>query len=327
MNSLKTENLISIVIVNWNGKQWLNKCLTSLSKQSYKNTEIIVVDNGSTDGSVNYIMKNFPKVKIIKNKVNLGFPSANNLGVKESKGKYLLLINQDVWVENDFIQALYDYFQSHKFTVISPIERNYEYKRNHVFNSTIDIVGSPASYQTGYRKDKLFFMSVAYLCKKSDYLETLGFDDNYFAYYEDVDWFWRMSLMGKKFGYVDNVFIYHAGAGGSGKGIKYRMFLWRNQNALQTLLKNYSAISLIFVLPLYFVQNLAEMLIFLLILKPQIAYSYIQGWIFNLQHLKLIIQKRRWVQKHRVVGDFEIIKKMYFGIGKLSLLKDYLNKS
>ncbi len=323
MNSRKNNELISIVIVNWNGKKWLKKCLISLSNQTYKNTEIIIVDNGSEDDSVNYIKNYFPKIKVIKNKKNLGLPKANNKGVKMSKGKYLLLINTDVWVEKNFLSKLFLFYKKNDFSVISPLVRKYDKNKDLVNLPNIDITASPAYFFPISRKNKLFYLSSCYFCSKKEYLETLGFDNNYFAYYEDVDWFWRLNLLNKRFDYVENVFIYHAGAGSTGKGINYNMFLYRNQNALQTLLKNYSFGMLLVVLPIYFLQNIFEMIFFLLILKPKVSYSYIEGWLFNIKNIKRIMKQREWIQKRRKIGDWEIIKKMYWGPAKLKMLLNY----
>lgn len=326
MNFQKNNDLISVILVNWNGKKWLNKCLNTLSNQTYKNIEIILVDNGSVDGSVNFVNTNYPNVKVLINKTNLGLSTANNRGVKFSKGKYILLINTDVWVEKNFIENLFFYYKKNYYKIISPIEKKYDKDLNLIFNTSIDPTGSPASYPPFYRTDKLFFMSVCFFCSKDVYLQTQGLDENYFAYYEDVDWFWRMSLLGKKYGYADNVFVYHAGAGSTGKGIKYKMFLYRNQNALQTLLKNYSVPTLFVILPLYIIQNIVEIMFFVLILKFDIAYSYIQGWLFNVKNINKILKKRQWIQKRRVISDWEIIKKMYWGPAKLRMLINYKNE-
>lgn len=324
MNLSKNNELVSIILVNWNGKKWLEKCLVTLTNQSYRNTEIILVDNASNDGSVDYVLKNFPDIKIIKNIKNLGLPRATNIGIKQSKGIYILLINTDTWVKNDFIENLLYFYNKYNFSVISPIVRNYDNDKTPINLPNIDLTGSPAYFFPISRKDKLFYLSSCYLCLKKEYIETLGFDENYFAYYEDVDWFWRLNLLGKKFGYAENVYVYHAGAGSTGKGLKYKIFLWRNQNALQTLLKNYSTTTLLFIIPIYLFQNLIEILFFTLILKFDIAYSYIQGWVFNVRNIKKILKKRRWIQKRRIVSDLEIMKKMYWGPAKLIMLINYL---
>ncbi len=324
MNLSKNSDLVSIVLVNWNGKKWLKKCLDSLVAQTYKSVEIILVDNASTDGSLEYVKKYFPKVRIILNKKNLGLPKANNIGVSKSKGKYLLLINTDTWVSDDFIEKLYVYHKKNDFAVISPIEKDYKGKKTNLINPTIDLTGSPAFFIHHEEKNKLFFTSVCYFCKKIDYLKTLGFDENYFVYYEDVDWFWRMSLLGIKYSYAENIYVNHAGAGATGKGINYNMFLFRNQNALQTIIKNYSFPTLVLILPLYFLQNIVEIIFFIVILKPKIAYSYIEGWLFNIKNIKVILKKRKWIQKRRKISDWEILKKMYWGPAKLKMLLNYI---
>lgn len=325
MNSLKTNNLdlVSVIIVNWNGKKWLNNCISSLNKQTYKNIEIIMVDNASTDSSVEYVEKKFPKVVIIKNKTNLGLPKANNTGVKCCHGKYVLLINNDTWVEKDFIENLLEFYSTKKYDVIAPVEKRYEKKLAFEYITSVDPTGSPV-YLPISKINKLFYLSVCFFCTKKIYLDTLGLDENYFMYYEDVDWFWRLSLLGKNFSYAKNIFVYHAGSGSTQKGVKYNTFLWRNQNTLQTLIKNYSLLMLAIVLPLYIIQNFFEIIFFLLILKPSISYSYIQGWAFNLINLKRTLVKRRWIQKNRVVGDKEILSKMSFIPGKFMMLKNHM---
>lgn len=311
------------MIVNWNGRKWLKKCLSSLSNQSYKNVEILIVDNASSDDSVGYMRKYFPDVKIIQNKANLGYPKAVNIGIRKSSGEYLLLINNDAWVDKKFIENLFNFYNSNSYSVISPISRRYNGKAAGNMLPSIDPTGTPAYFFPITKRNKLFFLSVCYFCSKSEYLNTQGFDDNHFAYFEDVDWFWRLSLLGKKFNYAENVYVYHEGAGSTGRGIKYKMFLWRNQNTLQTLIKNYSSISLLVILPVYFMQNIAEIVLFLVILRPHIAFSYIEGWWFNIKSLQYILRKRKWIQERRKISDLEIVKKMYLGPAKLKMLLSY----
>src|SRR5258708_4829328 len=93
--------LVSVIIQNWNGIDLLKICLPSLSKQTFKDFEVILVDNGSKDGSVEFIEKKFPKFKIIKLLKNIGFSPAVNRGIKMAKGKYIVLINNDTRVDRD----------------------------------------------------------------------------------------------------------------------------------------------------------------------------------------------------------------------------------
>lgn len=318
---------VSVVIVNWNGKEWLKKCLDSLLNQTYKELEIILIDNASSDDSVQYVKKNYNNITLIQSKKNLGLTNGINLGIEKCKGKYILLVNNDVWMENDFIQKIYEFYKKNNYSVIAPEEKRYDKSQDFLCNTTIDITGSPAYFIPTYSKpDKIFYLSVCFFCSKREYLDSGGLDKDFFMYNEDVDWFWRLSLFGKKFTYVKDVFIYHAGAGSTGSGIKYNTFLWRNQNSLQMLIKNYSISMLFITLPIYLLQNIFEILFFILILKPKIAFSYIQGLVFNIRNLRRTIRKRRWIQSRRIVGEFEIIKKMYVGFGKLLFLKNYLKR-
>jgi GT2 family glycosyltransferase len=318
------KKLITVFTVNWNGKKWLEKFLKSLEAQTYNNLEILVVDNNSTDDSVSYVQKNFPQVKIVQNSTNVGLAKATNIGVENSKGHYVLFINNDTWFEPDFIQMLVDYYEKNDYFVVSAIEKRYFDNEEFICNTTIDITGSPAFYiPTLSRKDKIFYLTVCFFCSKKDFVDTGRLDENFYMYYEDVDWFWRLTLLGKKFGYVPKCYIHHAGAGSTGSGLKYSTFLWRNQNTLQALIKNYSLPILILSLPLYILQNIAEIIFFVVLLKPRFALTYIQGWVFIAKNLRSILKKRRNIQKSRVVSDLEILKKMYWGSGKILLLNHF----
>jgi len=314
---------ISIIIVNWNGLKWLDKCISSLQNQTYKNIEIILVDNASTDGSTNFVEEHFPKVKVIRSTKNLGFSNGNNIGISKAKGEYILLINNDTWVENDFLNKLVDFYENNNFDIIAPRERRYDKKENfNDYNTTIDIFGHPVYLheEKGIQKQSLYLTGVCLLFSKKMYLETGSFDNNFFMYCEEVDWFWRLNLLGKKYSYADDIFVYHEGAGSTGSGIKYTTFLWRNQNTLQMLLKNYALYNLALILPIYLLLNVIEFIFFILIIKPKIAFSYIEGLLFNIQKLNIILRNRKWVQKNRKIKDSEILNKMYLGSGKLKHL-------
>ncbi|MCG2737608.1 MAG: glycosyltransferase family 2 protein, partial [Candidatus Methanoperedenaceae archaeon] len=94
----KTPPPVSVIIVNFNGKHYLKNCLSSLSAQSYPAIEVIFVDNGSGDGSVEYVRKEFPSVRIIESKKNLGFAKGNNLGIREARGELIATLNNDTEV-------------------------------------------------------------------------------------------------------------------------------------------------------------------------------------------------------------------------------------
>lgn len=321
------KNLVSIIIVNWNGQKWLNKCFNSLYSQTYKNYEIILVDNASTDDSIAFIKENYPDVIIICSQKNLGFACGNNLGIEKAKGEYILLLNNDTWVDNDFLDKMLNSFLNSDYDIMGPIEANYYTKVYTKYSIHLDYFGHFVYlYGENRRRENFYLSGVSLLFKKDIYLKSGGLDNDFFMYAEDWDWFWRLHLLKMKIYQNDNIFIYHAGAGSTGGGIKYHSFLWRNQNIPQMLLKNYAWYNLFWVLPIYFIQNLFEIFFFLLILRPKIALSYIEGWWFNFKNLRKTIEKRKLIQKNRKVGDLVIMKKMYFGFGKVNHLINYIRE-
>lgn len=109
--------LVSIIIVNWNGLAQMEKCLASLAEISYKNYEVIISDNGSTDGSLEYFNKiknKFPKFIVVKNGKNLGYAKGNNVGFKKASGELILLLNNDTIVAPGFLTPLVEILLSNK---------------------------------------------------------------------------------------------------------------------------------------------------------------------------------------------------------------------
>lgn len=318
------DNSISIIIVNYNGKKWIKNLFDSLLFQTYKNFEIIFVDNASIDGSIEFLKNNYKddRIKIIKSDKNLGFAGGNNLGIKNSRGKYILLLNNDTWVKGAFVEKLVANLINSDYDILAPQEKDYSLGDCNVSNKkTIDFFGHPVMS----KNRKTFYLSGSCLIfLRKLYEETRGMDDNFFMYFEETDWFWRLNLLNKKSSLTGDVFYYHFGSGSTSNSINYKKFAWRNRNTLQMLLKNYKWFNLLWVLPIYFVQNSFEIIFFLMILKPKIAFSYIDGWIFNAINIKEIMKKRKWIQNNRVIGDFEILKKMYIGFAKIDHLRYFI---
>lgn len=326
-----SNKLVSIIILNHNGKGFLEKCVNSVLNQTYKNIEVIFVDNASTDGSAEFIRLHFPGVKIIKNKVGLGFAGGNNSGIKNAKGELILLLSNDAWIESSFLKEVIKYYESNSFDVVAPREAKYNKSELGKYHTTLDFFGHNVflkDYGIEKKKSPFYLTGVCLLFSKRLYSDTRGLDPNFFLYFEDADWFWRLQLLKKKFTYIDNLRVYHAGAGSSGgvekKTLKYLLFLYRNQNSLQMILKNYSLSTLVWVVPLYVLQNIFEILFFLIILKPKIAYTYLLGWQFNIRNIRKILTERRWIQRNRCISDQLIFKNMYFGFGKLYHLKTFI---
>ncbi len=325
MSKTSQVELISIVIINYSGANYLANLIGAFKHQTYENLEIIVVDSGSSDGSRD-VLRVINGIKIIYSK-NLGYSSACNLGIENSLGEYVLILNSDTIVDHFFVKKLHDEFQNKKLDVIAPQEKKFNGEFLGRYTSTIDLLGYPTFlFGSEFKHIKPFYLSgVCLFCTKKLYSDTEGLDSNFFMYFEETDWFWRLNLYNKRFQYSDDVYICHAGANRK-ISINAKTSVWRNQNNMQMLIKNYSRLSLLIVLPVFIIINIFELLFFLIILKPKIAMTYPQGWIYNLKNIKPILAKRKIIQEKRTVSDFEIMKKMYKGSLKLKHLMLYLKQ-
>lgn len=222
---------VSVIIVNWNAKQLLKDCINSIYKGARDlQLEIIVVDNGSTDGSQNMVKKSFPQVILIENEKNLGFSRANNIGFKYSNGKYLLFLNPDTLVPEKTLEEAIKFmeknrdagimgckhlnpdgsFQPSAFGFI-PLTSIFAY-----------ILGLNKLFKISWLKKKSTIRTVPYtqgsflFMRRKVFQEIGQFDEGFFLYGEDVDLCKRVWDSGWKVYYYPDIFITHY-LGGSSK--------------------------------------------------------------------------------------------------------------
>lgn len=216
---------VSVIIVNWNRKKLLNACLESLIAQSFKNFEIIVVDNGSTDGSNEMIREKFRQVKLIELGKNTGFCYANNVGIKEAKSKYIALLNNDTEVEADWLSELMKTLDSnskYSFASSKMICMNDKTKIDRVADSfTTSCFMFGLGSDDNAAKEYLNSFEIFGVCGgaaffRREVFDKVGyFDERYFAYLEDLDLNLRMAHAGFKGIYVPKAIVYHLGGGTS----------------------------------------------------------------------------------------------------------------
>jgi len=249
---------VFIIILNWNGKKDTLECLSSLKKISYKNHKIVLVDNGSTDGSSEEIRKRFPKVKIIKNRKNLGFAEGSNIGIKSAlrkKTDYVLLLNNDTVVEKNFLRNLVKISEKdYKRGIVCP--KVYFYSTNKLqyaglkFNfktgkSILEGYGEKDRGQFGKEKEMDFCGGTCMLVRKSVF-ENIGLlNEKYFAYYEDNDFGFRARNAGYEIIFCPRAKIWHKisrSTGGQTNPIK-EYYMARNRI---WLMKKYSPNLIIF---------------------------------------------------------------------------------
>lgn len=234
----KHKGLVSIVIVNWNGEKYLKKCIESLLKQSYSNIEIIIIDNDSSDDSVDIINNNFKdKLKLFLNK-NTGYAGGSNKGIELSKGEFIVIANPDVVFEKNYIKnCVAKLVQDKSIGAVTGKLLKYDFEKNKKLN-VIDSVGIRFNHSrqafdidqneldTGLHEEdkRVFGVCGAAAIFKKDVLEKVKvnneyFDYDFFAYKEDIDLCWRINLYGYKCYYVHDAIAYHGRGLNSSKGI------------------------------------------------------------------------------------------------------------
>jgi len=238
---------VSVVITNWNGINFLPDCLFSLKKQSYKNFELVLADNGSTDNSVEFFKSNFPEAKIVRLEKNYGFPRIANEGIKVSEGKYVILLNNDTKADKNFIKELVSSLNKHPDCAgcTSKIIDFFDHNILRAAGDVMNTIGQafPRGFLEKVSKynnpEEVFIITGGASIYRKDVFKKIGFfDEDYFLYGEDSDWCLRAQLMGYKFWYEPKAIVYHH-CGASSKRLSkiVEYFLFRNMTI--TILKNF----------------------------------------------------------------------------------------
>lgn len=251
--------LISVVILNYNGRRHLKDCFYSLQRLDYprKKLELVLVDNASTDGSIDFMAENFPEVCVIRNQSNVGFAKGNNIGAKAAQGKYVAFLNNDTRVDKAWAQELVRPILADE-SIVCTASKMVDWE-----GKVVDFVKSVMNfYGHGHQKDLgrkniggegeepiLFPCGGSMLINREVFLETGGFDEDYFIYFEDVDLGWRLWLMGYQIILVPTATTYHHQHATMNQFFDYRKAVLYERNALYTIIKNYGQETLNKVLP------------------------------------------------------------------------------
>jgi GT2 family glycosyltransferase len=210
--------LISTVILNWNGKEYLHPCLQSVKGQTYPNIEIILVDNASTDGSIEYIKDLLSDLRLIINYRNIGYGGGNNRGIEEAKGRYIFVLNSDTEIEKRCVELLWECIETdQRIGVTTPKILLYD-RRDVIDAAGLTIYPDGLSIGRGRlepqekynQREEVFFGSGCASLFRKEMLEEIGlFDEDFFAYAEDTDLGWRARLSRWQAYYVPEAVVYH----------------------------------------------------------------------------------------------------------------------
>jgi len=244
---------IAVVILNWNGKSWLEQFLPTVILHS-KQAEIYVVDNASTDDSVSYLQKEFPNVHIVLNDGNYGFAKGYNRGLKHIDAELYCLLNSDVEVTENWLEPILQLYYNHpEIAAIQPKILSYANKDKFEFAGAaggfIDNLGYPycrgrifdeTEIDYGQYDDEyeIFWASgCAFFIRSQDFWEQNGFDERFFAHQEEIDLCWRLNNSGRKIYYTSKSKVYHVGGGTLNKQSPQKTYL-NFRNNLTMLAKN-----------------------------------------------------------------------------------------
>lgn len=209
---------VTVIVVNWNGKELLTPCFQALRQQRFRDFEIIIVDNGSTDGSVEFVKADFPEVRVIALDENLGFSAANNVGIRLARGKYMALLNSDTEVESRWLEELVNALEAHP-EIGFCASKMLLWQRREIADTcgdfyTVEGIAGKIGHlehadQYNHPREVFGACAGAAIYRKS-MLDDIGLlDEDFFLAHEDTDLSFRAQLMGYKCLYVPTAIVYH----------------------------------------------------------------------------------------------------------------------
>ena len=313
-------NQAAVIVVNWNSGNDLEKCLDALNKQTHPPKQTIVVDNASSDDSLNGIGKKFPQVELICLSENTGFSRANNLGVNKVRDcDWVAFLNPDAFVEPDWLENLlaaalenpeFSFFGSHmkKHGILDELDGTGDvyhvsglaWRRDH---------GLSASFTKRGTGEVFSACAAAAMMRRDVFLEAGGFDESFNSYFEDVDLGFRIRLLGHRCLYVDSAQVAHVGSGATHRYSEYATY-HGNRNLVWAYVKNMPGILFWVYLPQHLLVNVAALIWFTLKGKGRTVFRAKWDAVMDLPR---VLAERKTIQQTRKVSIGDIKKAMVKG--------------
>jgi GT2 family glycosyltransferase len=299
---------VSIIILNFNGKDFLQPCIASVLKQEYQGYEILFIDNASNDGSAAFVQEKFPSVKVISLEKNLGFAGGNNFGVRHAQYDLIVLLNNDTTVEKNWLENLVNAVRPSDVAVASSliftdgIPQKY-YERN----GSINFLGHNIM-RIFHKKEDIFFAGGASLIYKRDIL-GIPFDDDYFAYGEDVYLSLKARFAGYRVVHANDSVVHHYGSGTSRNQKSSIKTFYQERNRLLNTLLFFSPKTIVKLFPLFALNVLVKKAAGFLPTKYSITGIVLAYW-WLLSNIGLIRKKRREIATLKKVSEEDIISRM-----------------
>lgn len=302
---------VSFIIVNWNGEKTIAKCLDSVYSQTYKNFEVILLDNHSSDQSLETVKKNYQVDKLIELDRNYGFAEANNRGLEHAAGEYLALINNDTILEKDWLEKAAAVFRNSPDKKLGSVATKIinHYQRDLIDSAGVEFYGLGACWdyknlpqnaaQVSQRKQVFGACATAALYKKRVIEEIGFFDPKFFIYFEDTDLSFRLRLFGYSCLYEPEAVSYHYGA--RRRIRKNRFFIEFGRRNIEFLfIKNMQG-------PLflkYFLSHCVyELALFFFYLSIGRGMSFIKAKTEVLDHLDYLVKQRKELKQNLIKSN------------------------
>ena len=319
METQKRRIKTAIVILNWNGKDWLEKFLPTIIQNS-DTAEIIIANNGSADDSLLFLSKNFPDIKVINNKENLGFAGGYNNALDRIHAEYYVLLNSDVEVSDNWLLPIISLMDKDKdIAACQPKLLDFNNRKKFEYAGAsggfLDNLGYPfcrgrifnfLEEDAGQYNDtaEVFWATGACLFVRADiFWEVGGFDSDFFAHQEEIDLCWRLRNKGYKIMVEPKSEVYHVGGGTLNASSSFKTYL-NFRNNLCMLFKNLPLPSLFFVVLFRLFLDAVASITFL---KQKNGFSHFFAIIkahfyFYCAIPKLIVKRQNIKQKNKLVG-------------------------
>lgn len=300
---------IAIVILNWNGRDLLEKFLPSVVTYSIEDADVYVADNNSSDESISFLKENYPKVKIIQNAVNGGYAKGYNDALQHIKADVYALVNSDIEVTANWLKPIVKAFEENPNTaIIQPKLLDFKNKSKFEYagaaGGLVDFMGYPfcrgrifmeLEEDEGQYNDihNIFWASGACFFIKSEvYHELKGFDEQYFAHQEEIDLCWRVQNEGHNIQYVGSSEVYHVGGATLRETNPQKTYL-NFRNSLFTIAKNVPKRYVFIVILLRLLLDGVAGVKFIVELRPIHTWAIVKAHLSFYWHLRKMLSKRR----------------------------------
>jgi len=310
---MNEKSLISIIVLNYNAGELLLNCINSLKKSTYQNIEILVVDNISSDDSHTKCKKQFPDIKLIQNRKNLGYCGGNNVGIKEAKGEFIVILNPDTIVEENWLDEMFNAFNEFGDGLYQP--KIISLNESDIIQSTgnmIHVFGFGFARDKGKKIiekkeeiEKIGYASGTCLFTTKKVLEKVGLLDEFlFLYHDDLDLGWRAAQIGINSYYVPKSKIFHA----ESYSLKWsaKKFYWLERNRKYCLKTHYSKDTY---KKMSFSLMLVDLSIWIFYISKGFLNAKIRAELDILKNKKIIENKYLELEKKKIISDKELIKK------------------